>query len=96
MIRVAITGRCSTNILWGILLPLTLFYKNKKYATASTDIPNGIIRVDQTKKNLVQYSSGAMFILDHSTFLHAIKQGQLSTWHGLIGNLISTHLPEIW
>ena len=69
-------------------------YNNRGYGARRTPVANGVIRLDQTKSELAQYLSGAMFNPAKSTLVRAVRKKHLITFPGLTTNLISKHLPK--
>ena len=55
---------------------------------------NGIIWLEQTKRDLAQYMSGDLFNPTPSTLIQAINKGHFTSWSGLTTSLISKHLPN--
>ena len=55
---------------------------------------NGVIRQDQNKQKLAQYLHASRFSPAIYAMLRAIKQNNLTTFPGLISQLISKHLSK--
>ena len=92
--KVIIEGRRNDNGLWDV--PLHKPTTQTQHSTVDTHIPmaNGIIRQNQTKKELAQYLSASLLAPANSTLLRAIRRKHLISWPGLTTQLITKHLPK--
>ena len=81
--KIIITGNRTPNGLWSLpLLP------------PPSHQANGILRLDQPKRDLAQYYHASLGSPVPSTLLRAIRRGHLVTFPGLTTDLITKHLPK--
>ena len=81
--NVFITGNRTPNGLWSLpLLP------------PPSHQANGILRLDQPKRDLAQYYHASLGSPVPSTLLRAIRRDHLVTFPGLTTDLIAKHLPK--
>ena len=90
--KIIIKGKRNTTGLW--IIPRNKTKTPSTIPLKPENMANGIIRLDQTKRDLAQYISDALFNPATSTLIQAIKKRYFTSWLGLNKSLISKHLPK--